>query len=74
MKVVVGQQAEYGGAMVRKLSNIIWPTGTFVETVKGLQKQWFYITEPHDSSRIQVRAPNAAYLLARKGPRLVVVR
>ena len=31
--------------MVSKLSNVSWPKGTFVETVKEWQKQWFYITE-----------------------------
>ena len=34
-KVVDGQCAEYGGAMVSKLSNVTWPTGTFVEIFKG---------------------------------------
>ena len=37
-KVVDGQHAECGGAMVSKLSNVTWPTSTFVETVKGWQK------------------------------------
>ena len=32
--------------MVSKLTNVSWPKGTFVETVKEWQKQWFYITEP----------------------------
>ena len=36
--------------MVSKLSNVTWPTGTFVETVKGWQQQWFYITEPRDTT------------------------
>ena len=34
-KVVGGQQAECGGAMVSKMSNVPWLKGTFVETVKG---------------------------------------
>jgi len=33
-KVVDGQHAEWGGAMVSKLSNVSWPKGTFVDTVK----------------------------------------
>src|SRR4051812_9504266 len=45
-KVVDGQHAECGGAMVSKLPNVSWPKGTFVETVKEWQRQWFYITEP----------------------------
>ena len=45
-KVVDGQHAECGGAMVSKLSNVSWPKGTFVDIVKEWQKQWFYITEP----------------------------
>ena len=34
-KVVSGQQAECGGAMVGKMPNVTWPEGSFVETVKG---------------------------------------
>ena len=45
-KVVDGQHTECTGAMVSKLTNVSWPKGTFVETVKEWQKQWFYITEP----------------------------
>ena len=36
-KVVSGQQAECGGAMVGKMPNLTWPEGSFVETVKGWQ-------------------------------------
>ena len=49
-KVVDGQHAECGGAMVSKLSNVSWPKRTFVETVKEWQKQWFYITEPRGTT------------------------
>ena len=44
-KVVSGQQAECGSAMVGKMPNVTWPEGSFVETVKGWQSVWFYITE-----------------------------
>ena len=37
-KVVDGQHAECGGAMVSKLTNVFWPKGTFAETVKEWQK------------------------------------
>ena len=36
-KVVGGQQAECGGAMLGKMPNVAWPEGSFVETVKGWQ-------------------------------------
>ena len=36
--------------MVSKLSNVSWPKGTFMETVKGWQQQWFYVTEPRDTT------------------------
>ena len=49
-KVVDGQHAECEGAMVSNLSNVSWPKGTFVETVKEWQKKWFSITEPHDTT------------------------
>ena len=47
-KVVKGSQAECGGAMVGRMSHVTWPEGTFVETIKGWQSGWFYITEPCD--------------------------
>jgi hypothetical protein len=45
-KVVDGQQADCGWAMVSKLTRVMWPEGTFIDTVKIWQKEWFYITEP----------------------------
>ena len=47
-KVVKGTQAECGGAMLGKMPNILWLEGAFVDSVKGWQSGWFYITEPHD--------------------------
>ena len=34
--------------MVGKMPNVTWLEGTFVETIKGWQSGWFYITEPRD--------------------------
>lgn len=36
--------------MVSKLPNVTWPKGTFIETVKGWQQEWFYVTEPRDAT------------------------
>ena len=47
-KVVRGRQAECGGAMVGKMAKVLWLKGAFVETIKGWQSGWFYITEPCD--------------------------
>ena len=47
-KMVVGQQAECGGSMVGKMPNVTWIEGSYVETIKGWQSGWFYITEPRD--------------------------
>ena len=49
-KVVGGEHVECRGAMVSKMPNVTWPEGTFVETVKGWQQSWFYITEPRDAT------------------------
>ena len=49
-KVVDGQQAECGGAVVGKMPNVTWLEGSFVETIKGWQWGWFYITEPRDTN------------------------
>ena len=34
--------------MAGKMANILWFEGSFVETLKGWQARWFYITEPRD--------------------------
>ena len=34
--------------MVGKMPNVLWLKGSFVETLKGWQSGWFYITEPRD--------------------------
>ena len=34
--------------MVGKMPNVTWLKGSFVETIKGWQSGWFYITEPRD--------------------------
>ena len=36
--------------MVGKMANGIWLEGSFVETIKGWQSGWFYITEPRDAN------------------------
>ena len=45
-KVVNGEHTECGGTMVSKMPNVTWPTGTFNDSVKEWQQQWFYIIEP----------------------------
>ena len=35
--------------MVGKMANVLWLEGSFVETLKGWQSGWFYITEPRDA-------------------------
>ena len=49
-KVVDGQHADCGGAMVSKLPNTTWPKGAFVETVKVWQLEWFYISVPRGAT------------------------
>ena len=34
--------------MVVKMPNVLWLEGAFMETIKGWQSGWFYITEPRD--------------------------
>ena len=36
--------------MVGKMPNVTWPEGSFAETVKGWQSEWFYITELRDAN------------------------
>ena len=56
-----------------KMPNVTWMEGSFVETIKGWQSGWFYITEPRDPAwaaapRVLIWHPHAAHLLAREGP------
>ena len=34
--------------MLGKMPNVIWLEGAFMESIKGWQSGWFYITEPRD--------------------------
>ena len=36
--------------VVGKMPNVTWTEGSYVETVKGWQSGWFYITEPRDAN------------------------
>ena len=45
-KVVSGEHAECGGAMVSKMPKVVWLTGAFNDSIKEWQQQWFYITKP----------------------------
>ena len=36
--------------MVGRMPNVTWLEGSDVETVKGWQSGWFYITEPRDTN------------------------
>ena len=36
--------------MVGKMPNVTWLEGSYVETIKGWQSRWFYITEPRDTN------------------------
>ena len=72
-KVVGDRKAECGGAMVGKMPNVTWLEGSFVETIKGWQSGWFYITKPRDPAwvaapRVPIWHPHAAHLLEREGP------
>ena len=74
-KVVSGRQAECGGAMVGWMTNVLWLEGSFVETIKGWQSGWFYITEPRDpkwevAPEFRSGFPYTAHLLERERPDL----
>ena len=54
------------------MPNVTWLEGSFVETIKGWQSGWFYITKPCDpewvaAPRVPIRNPYAAHLLEREG-------
>ena len=69
-KVVGGEHAKCGGATVSKMSNVPWPKGTFIIVVLCHRAPRQNLGR---GSRIQIRGPNAAYLLAGEGPGLVFV-
>ena len=48
-KVIDGKQTECGGAIVSKLTNALWPKGSFTEAPNLWQQEWFYVTEPRST-------------------------
>ena len=46
---IIDTTKTYHGAMVGKMPNVIWLEGSFMETIKGWESAWFYITEPRDT-------------------------
>ena len=38
--------------MVAITANVLWLEGSFVETLKGWQSGWYYITEPRDHEQV----------------------
>ena len=73
-----GQQVDCGGAMVSKLTRVELPVGTFIDTVKVWQREWFYITEPHDAdwaAAMEFRfGPPMTDIVDQEEPRLGVSR
>ena len=48
-KMVEGQYAACGGALISKIADAPWPKGSFPE-VSGLwQQEWFYVTAPRSA-------------------------
>ena len=58
--------------MVSKMPNVTLPTGTFNDSVKGWQQQWFYITEPRDTNGpLLLNSDPEPPFASRPGPRRV---
>jgi hypothetical protein len=51
--------AECGGAMASKNQKVDWFKGTFIETDKEWQREWFYMTEPLTADQAEVPAFSA---------------
>ena len=45
-KMIRGQLAECGGAVISKNVDAPWPEGSFQEELGSWQQEWFYITAP----------------------------
>ena len=45
-KMVEGQYAACGGALISKIAGAPWPKGSFPEVSRLWQREWFYITVP----------------------------
>ena len=55
-KMVEGQYAACGGALISKIAGAPWPKGSFPE-VSGLwQREWFYITAPRSAKWVAAPA------------------
>ena len=73
LKVVSGQQAECGGAMVGKMPNVTWLDGSFAEksevvVVGVVLHHRATRLQMGGGPRIQIWLPHVAHLLAREGP------
>ena len=49
-KIIEGQHAECGGALISKIANASWPEGSFQEEFGLWQREWFYITTPRGTT------------------------
>ena len=45
-KMIEGQHAECGWAIISKIADAPWPEGSFQEEFGLWQREWFYITAP----------------------------
>ena len=59
--------------MVGRMPNVKWLEGSFVESIKGWQSGWFYITEPRDANwvaALKFRSGISTWLVSwtNKGP------
>ena len=61
-KMIEGRHAECGGAIINKGADAPWPKGSFPETSKLWQREWFYSTAPRSAKWVAAPA-------VRPGPR-----
>ena len=49
-KIIEGQHAECGGAIISKMADAPWPEGSFQEEFGLWKRDWFYITAPRGTT------------------------
>lgn len=52
---------DYGGAMISKMPSVTWPEGSFIETVKLWQQEWFYLTDDQQGPSFSAIGPKSLF-------------
>ena len=53
--------ADCGGAMISNIPRVIWPEGSFIQTVKQWQQEWFYLADNQEGPTFSADSPKMLF-------------